>query len=306
MTDIPLSPSALPRRATEWFLDSNFFTRHTLSDIPSFEQLKAPERVQCFPGLGLVVKRVAAYWKQPSSLAEGQCLWVLPKLLPQIRVPEIYGWRTDDEDLYLFMEHIENSKTLHELWDQLTEEDKSKICWEVGTMIKSLRQLRLDTSTESEENDFIIGGIGGQPLRDEVFFGKANQPFRDTCSFYKFLTGLTCEERVGYHHDYPQQFPALPYDAPIVFTHGDLNFSNILVTRSQEGVYSVAAIIDWERGGWMPKYWDYCRTRQWARTFEEKAQGMIGGLELVVDKEDDEVWYAMSVYLYYRDPLNLG
>lgn len=39
---------------------------------------------------------------------------------------------------------------------------------------------------------------------------------------------------------------------PPVFTHGDLNPSNILV-RGEE----VVAIIDWEFAGWYPHYWEY-------------------------------------------------
>ncbi len=37
-----------------------------------------------------------------------------------------------------------------------------------------------------------------------------------------------------------------------VFTHGDLNPSNIIIRDSQ-----VVGIIDWEFAGWYPYYWEY-------------------------------------------------
>lgn len=39
---------------------------------------------------------------------------------------------------------------------------------------------------------------------------------------------------------------------PPVFTHGDLNPSNILVRGNR-----VAGIVDWEFAGWYPYYWEY-------------------------------------------------
>jgi aminoglycoside phosphotransferase len=46
---------------------------------------------------------------------------------------------------------------------------------------------------------------------------------------------------------------------PPVFTHGDLNPSNILVQGNR-----VTGIIDWEFAGWYPHYWEYTSTWYWA------------------------------------------
>lgn len=40
----------------------------------------------------------------------------------------------------------------------------------------------------------------------------------------------------------------------IVFTHGDLRPANIIVKNGR-----LAAIIDWEMGGWYPSYWEFAR-----------------------------------------------
>lgn len=41
-----------------------------------------------------------------------------------------------------------------------------------------------------------------------------------------------------------------------MFTHGDLNPSNIMVSGNQ-----AVSIIDWEFAGWYPYYWEY--TSSW-------------------------------------------
>ena len=46
----------------------------------------------------------------------------------------------------------------------------------------------------------------------------------------------------------------LPHSHRILFAHGDLRPHNIMV---KDG--NVAAIIDWERSGWYPEYWDYAK-----------------------------------------------
>jgi len=44
--------------------------------------------------------------------------------------------------------------------------------------------------------------------------------------------------------------------AACVFTHGDLHPGNIIVEQDEEGGWKVAGIIDWERSGFYPAYWE--------------------------------------------------
>ncbi len=44
---------------------------------------------------------------------------------------------------------------------------------------------------------------------------------------------------------------------PTVFTHGDLSSLNILVRGDK-----IVGIIDWERAGWYPSYWEYTTASQ--------------------------------------------
>lgn len=49
----------------------------------------------------------------------------------------------------------------------------------------------------------------------------------------------------------------LPDDAPVVFTHADLNPKNSMV--SSQSPCRVVALIDWEQSGWYPDYWEFCK-----------------------------------------------
>jgi hypothetical protein len=40
-----------------------------------------------------------------------------------------------------------------------------------------------------------------------------------------------------------------------VFTHGDLHPGNLILREDK-----TAVIIDWERSGWYPSFWEYCKT----------------------------------------------
>lgn len=54
----------------------------------------------------------------------------------------------------------------------------------------------------------------------------------------------------------------LPDDVAIVFTHGDLHRSNIVVSsEGEEGDPRVLAIVDWGQAGWLPAYWEFCKAR---------------------------------------------
>ncbi|AEO66513.1 uncharacterized protein THITE_2114640 [Thermothielavioides terrestris NRRL 8126] len=84
-------------------------------------------------------------------------------------------------------------------------------------------------------------------------------PFKTTQEFHQWLRrDFRPEERSKYVDD--QDWEDLkdmvakqdgPWPPP-VFTHGDLNPSNIFVRGNR-----VVGIIDWEFAGWYPYYWEY-------------------------------------------------
>ncbi|KAM3421445.1 hypothetical protein BST61_g1839 [Cercospora zeina] len=50
-------------------------------------------------------------------------------------------------------------------------------------------------------------------------------------------------------------------DIPVVFTHADLDFSNIILSDSQDGPVRIKAIIDWHQSGWYPEPWEWLKSQ---------------------------------------------
>ncbi|CRK19488.1 hypothetical protein BN1708_012645 [Verticillium longisporum] len=86
--------------------------------------------------------------------------------------------------------------------------------------------------------------------------------------FEAIWPGWTLEETPdGFRHLFPD-------DSKVVFTHGDLHPTNIMVNPDSPG--QIVAIIDWEQSGWWPDYWEFCKaectvgyTSEWRAYFVE-------------------------------------
>lgn len=91
-----------------------------------------------FRSLNLVVKYGLAI-----NIAEAQCLWAVRNLVPSLPVPELYGWRQDNGQTFIYMQLIDGI-TLEEGWPDLDIEEKNNICIELRHILGDLRQLRQD------------------------------------------------------------------------------------------------------------------------------------------------------------------
>jgi len=99
---------------------------------------------------------------------------------------------------------------------------------------------------------------------DPFYFGAISDPFPDSEAFYEFFMRNPASE---HERAYEAGLSRLPFDSPIVFTHSDLNPSNILITpRGVNLPVRVLAVIDWEQSGWMPSFWEYSKPKYWMMT----------------------------------------
>ena len=73
----------------------------------------------------------------------------------------------------------------------------------------------------------------------------------------------------------------LPDDSEIVFTHGDLHRSNIILTPSPHP--RLAALVDWEQSAWLPAYWEGCKAHWTTLQSEEWA---VKYLPRIVDHDE--------------------
>jgi thiamine kinase-like enzyme len=97
----------------------------------------------------------------------------------------------------------------------------------------------------------------------------------------------------------PETIPDPPFrkelsdDSEIVFTHGDLHRSNIIVSSSTP---RVLALIDWEQSAWLPAYWEGCKAH-WTAFYND--EWAVKYLPLILDHSEsiEEAWS------YFTDPV---
>ncbi|KAF9243613.1 hypothetical protein DTO013E5_7119 [Penicillium roqueforti] len=211
-----------------------------------------------FEDLGLFVK-----WGGIVRTSEGQCLYALGQLLKDdIPIPEIYGWREDGGETFLYMEYLQG-QTLEQVWDNLGPDNRVSICYELRTIVNHIRRL------QQKPGESFVGDIAQDHLYDRVFEVESPEagPFNTVREFHDWFTFL---------HRRPMPDPYivpiepfrqdLPDDSEIKFTHSDLHRSNILITRSEP--YRVLAVVDWEQSGWLPIYWEARKAQYTADTQE--------------------------------------
>ncbi|KAL3425124.1 phosphotransferase enzyme family protein [Phlyctema vagabunda] len=248
--------SSLPSANNISFFDTAFFTSgHKCLPTPAEVRQSAGPQAKMnglepvsFPLMKLIVKYGPAI-----TIAEGQCLWAIRRLCPNVPVPEVYGWCQDGGETFIYMQKVE-APTLEEEWPGLDTEERYAICTHLRHIMNELRQLRQDPA-----NPF-IGNINHEPVQDIIIEGnRFNRCFPDVPSFHDWFSGVTLPPIDPSDPD-PWR-PGLLDDAPIVFTHSDLHRSNILMSWGEKGMPQIAAIVDWHQSGWYPAPWEFYKAR---------------------------------------------
>lgn len=170
-----------------------------------------------------------------------------------IPLPRVHCAFVHNNIAHIVMERIDG-QSLANAWPSLSDQDKKSILTQLRPMVQELRAIKpppqtgVQSCTDGSLTDSRIPHC--QPR-----FG----PFKTIQEFHVWLRQYFRPE------DYPtrqddQDWQDLkemkrmqdgPWPPP-VFTHGDLNPSNIYVRGNR-----VVGIIDWEFAGWYPRYWEY-------------------------------------------------
>ncbi|KAM5359941.1 hypothetical protein ACJZ2D_014090 [Fusarium nematophilum] len=172
-----------------------------------------------------------------------------------IPVPKVWCAFVRDGRTYIVMERI-HGEPITKGWSNRPQESREKLLAHLKLIIKELRSLQPSAGTGVES---CIGGslFDSRLPRSDRRFG----PFKTIQEFHLWLRdGLQPADTEKPEHASEEDWNdvkgmATLQDAPWpppVFTHGDLNPSNILV-RGDE----IVGIIDWEFSGWYPHYWEY-------------------------------------------------
>ncbi|KAF2868574.1 hypothetical protein BDV95DRAFT_578745 [Massariosphaeria phaeospora] len=154
-THVSLSAAAIPTDPNFDNQSSSFFQQY--KQLPSPDEVRSQARAQYLAGthwgdkrrdvstgfnarpspavfefIGLFVK-----WGSNVRIAEGQSLYAIRCHLKNA-VPEIYGWRTDGDEIFLYMEAI-HGRTLETTWKELEHNDRIHVCHELRTIFDTLR-----------------------------------------------------------------------------------------------------------------------------------------------------------------------
>ncbi|OTA86897.1 hypothetical protein M434DRAFT_399701 [Hypoxylon sp. CO27-5] len=265
----------LPSEENMIFHESSFFKNHRRS-LPSPEEVRekdikingfrarspSPPPIP-FEDLGLIVK-----YGSEITIAEAQCLWYFNRYMKDtVPTPELFGWRYDNGETFIYMELIKGD-TLEDVWPSLTQEDQDIICGQLRTSVEAWRSLRQETEP------YFIGHIGRQGVGDIIFSDAGDPhagPFQHITEFHDFFARYSCLLQPDWNprQDFPE-LAGLTDDRPVVFTHADLDKSNIIISPKEEGrPPRVAAIVDWHQSGWYPSDWEWLKAQGLCEPFWE-------------------------------------
>jgi hypothetical protein len=177
-------------------------------------------------------------------------------------VPRVYGLYTSTNTgkKYIVMERIPG-ETLLSSWSRLGLSEKESVVTTLRRHFIELRQLPPPS---------YYGSLGKRPLLDEIFWTQEaepaiNGPFTSNEDLIEGIARKhTHDSGPSIRADFLRHcLPRVLHDQRPTFTHGDFQRKNIMlqVIEGDAGDDSAklqVVVLDWEKSGWYPAYWEYC------------------------------------------------
>lgn len=137
---------------------------------------------------------------------------------------------------------------LERAWPRLDASQKSSISTQLDTFFSDLRSLPCPENRP-------LGGVDGGGCKDARRALRVNpDPILDVGQFEDFIFSRPKRASPVYTRLLRSLSPA---DAvKCVFTHSDVRPANIMVHLDGDGAWKVVGIVDWERSGFYPEYWE--------------------------------------------------
>ncbi|KAF4452877.1 Protein kinase-like domain [Fusarium austroafricanum] len=262
------------REATQHYLHSTHFSEPqppTDSAVKILHQITHPfsmgkliDRQVILQDDGCTIRKSVRIGR--SSLSAEKRYLELVKAKTSVPVPSVRHYYLSKEFEHLIMDNMPGM-TLERAWPTLSPLERESIADEVASLVEQLRKLHSPCIEAAL--------LQRQPFRTG---------FRGVTAFNmerikKFLSN---EHIVAYVHERSEAV-----DGELnVFTHGDLDWGNILIANKR-----VCGIIDLESSGFFPPYWEWV-------TLKSLSQGLPDGswfclLEQRLRKEDCLGWKGM-------------
>ncbi|KAL8838835.1 MAG: hypothetical protein Q9170_001990 [Blastenia crenularia] len=164
-----------------------------------------------------------------------------------IPAPKPLGLILSNNTSYIFMSYVPGL-TVDAVWSKLDEKQKVSIRDQLDDALIRTRQLKMPGGVP-------LGSVGGEGYKDTRRHTRiCREPM------------YTCADAENFQFFNPHfgssQYIALlrgllrSNAASIVFTHGDIRPENVIVRPDAHGNYSITGILDWEKSGWYPDWFE--------------------------------------------------
>lgn len=169
-----------------------------------------------------------------------------------IPVPEVYLATYTASEVRLAMSVIPGTP-LKNIWDNLDDKTKKRVCAETWAIIAKLRCLQ---KAPELQHLFLCLADGSPCIQDPLVAG-ANcmsppGPLLNDDAVRARIHEVYYESNGRkYENELPNM---LPRSDASLFSHADIAPHNIML---DEKSFEITGIIDWERAGWYPDYWEY-------------------------------------------------
>ncbi|EXJ82249.1 hypothetical protein A1O3_06062 [Capronia epimyces CBS 606.96] len=168
---------------------------------------------------------------------------------PEVPAPRPLGVISDSRHTYIFMSFIPGV-SLDRVWDYLSDEKKIFIRRQLDTILTKMRvPITLPLP---------LGGTAGEGCRHTRRYTHRSKTQLYSCpQFVDFLLSNPHYASKPYVRLFRKLWKS--QESSIVFTHGDLRLSNIMVRAvytDPEEMPRVSGIVDWEESGLYPDWWE--------------------------------------------------
>lgn len=245
----PADNTATQHDGTEQLAINNTFLRRTWL-LFAYKALRRLRIAKYAGDCLLLSKRLIVKTGPYIHLTEGAIMQFLAEKT-SIPVPKVYCSFIYKNQAFIVMERLPGTD-LSRVWHTLSEAQLESILAQLRRLLDEMRALPSPSQTR------VQSCVGGS-LRDfRIPHCRPRMgPFETIQQFHLWLRrGLQPDEHPDMIQDYEgigqmaaKQDGAWP---PPVFTHADLNPSNIMIEGDK-----IVGIIDWEASGWYPHYWEY-------------------------------------------------
>jgi len=165
---------------------------------------------------------------------------------PEIPAPKPLGLVLSNRTSYIFMSFVPGLTV--KIWSKLSKKQKISISVQLNDVLLKLRQLKVPDGVS-------LGGVCGEGCKDTRGHTRICQETISTCADFE-------DFKFSNPHFGSSEYVALlrglspSHSATVFFSHGDLRAENVVVQPDQHGNYFITGILDWEKSGFYPDYFE--------------------------------------------------